>query len=118
MLRSLARRLGWMAIKRFIVLLSRAGQAGVAVQCTALPPLHVLTYLFRSINTHTKHYREIENKFMGLFIFVNSMHQAYSFSTLFLQMINYHVYTNYFQMNPDHTLNEGPHLLISEIGFE
>ena len=44
MLRSLARRLGWMAIKRFIVLLSRAGQAGAAVQCTALPPsmyLHI-----------------------------------------------------------------------------
>ena len=83
-----------------------------------IAPLHVLTYLFRSINTHTKHYREIENKFMGLFIFVNSMHQASRLSTLFLQMINYHVYTNYFQMNPDHTLNEGPHLLISEMGFE
>ena len=79
-----------------------------------IAPLHVLTYLFRSINTHTKHYREIENKFTRMFIFVNSMHPGLQlFNAIFAN--NYHAYTNYFQMDPDHTLNEGP---ISEIGFE
>ena len=115
MLRSLARRLGWMAIKRFIVLLSRAGQAGVAVQCTALPPsMYLHIYFVPSTLTPNITGKSKISLRECLFLLIQCT-QAYSFSTLFLQMINYHAYTNYFQMDPDHTLNEGP---ISEIGFE
>ena len=73
---------------------SRAGRSCSSMHCIAPPSMYLHIYFVPSTLTPNITGKSKISLWDCLFLLIQCT-QAYSFSTLFLHMINYHIYTNY-----------------------